>query len=398
MVGTEEDGCKWEYFFDQGESLQCTLFAIARSICNATRRDGYLVLFKDIMEKLTCLRVYQSGWYKGWYPTEFNDELLAVVPFRNMKGEDIGFRDISIKVEEDTLDTNPYIRDEEFVLVDRRDPQDHCMAVICTINGFGDGVDDESYFLCRDNKDTGEKSKRYSRIPTSKSGNTMYKVTISTMIGMMDESHEDMTPLSPDESNVDIWLQEESANFDFQPQWAASYDPTRSRTLQSISLAISECCKETLSSFISPDIIRANIIGLYKYNNDGNVMEKSPDPIEFNNTIMTLNSEQIEVKVASDQPRFYVFDKEYVYKPRQGNNLATSSRGLRCYYVICKSKKDETDYFVCRDPSKIFGPKMRILPEVSVDDEAYSLYKVQVKQPDISDIEGWREMEEMDFY
>ena len=160
---------------------------------------------------------------------------------------------------------------------------------------------------------------------------------------------------------------------------------------------------EILSTVIErPYIIRANIIGLYKYNNDGNVMEKSPDPIEFNNTIMTLNSEQIEVKVASDQPHFLTnanfFDKEYVYKQRSGNNLANSPRGLRCYYVICKSKKDEKDYFVCRDLSKICGPKMRVLPEVDVDDEAYTLYKVQVKQPDISDIEGWREMEEMDFY
>ena len=60
MIGTEEDGCKWEYEFDQGESLQCTLFAIARSICNATRRDGYLVEFKEVLEMLTGLSVYKS--------------------------------------------------------------------------------------------------------------------------------------------------------------------------------------------------------------------------------------------------------------------------------------------------------------------------------------------------
>ena len=59
MGVTEEDGCKWEYFFDQGDSLQCTLFAIARSICNSSRRDGYLLHFDEILESLTRLSIYE---------------------------------------------------------------------------------------------------------------------------------------------------------------------------------------------------------------------------------------------------------------------------------------------------------------------------------------------------
>ena len=116
----------------------------------------------------------------------------------------------------------------------------------------------------------------------------------------------------------------------------------------------------------------------------------------FSKSVQIYQSVGQENRRAKNKPSFYVFDKEYVYKERQTKDSATRSDALRCYYVVCKSKNGENEYFVCRDLAKVFGSKKRILPEINIDEDAYTLYKVEVRQPDILDLEGWEKIEEMD--
>ena len=133
-----ENGNRWEYFFDQGSSHYCTLYAISRSICNASKRQNKRLLFPDILKQLRDLITLETQRSDAWFPEEFDDLTLPMVSFKNMHGEEEECNDIAISVKR-LENFNMFNFEGEYVLVDRRIPMDHCMPVICIVVNDVDG-------------------------------------------------------------------------------------------------------------------------------------------------------------------------------------------------------------------------------------------------------------------
>ena len=239
-----------------------------------------------------------------------------------MNGEEDGCSDIAIRVKRlDTLNINPYDYEEEFILVDRRTPMDHCMQVICTMINDVDGY---PYFLCRDNKDSGSKSERYCHVSLYKTSNALYTVSIQIGLGdfgldnlSINDNIEKTNSRLPNEPSID-----ETDSPNFSTKWKASYIPSYSKILQCISYAISECCKE-LQFYVPPDVVQSNIIGVFRYLYNRNLLESPAAPEEFNRHVLKIDTKdiqalggedvdpQIEVKVSEQKsfklPKLYIW-------------------------------------------------------------------------------------------
>ena len=409
-----ENGLIWAQTFDQGEFPHCTLYAISNAICDYGRKVHCRLQFDEIQRTLfqylkTCMPV---GVHDGWYPDEFDGIHLPLVSLGN-ETDDYG--NITISVTQGCPST--YIFEEEYVLVDRREPQDHCMQVICKMK-----MDDIKYFLCRDNRAVGPKEGgqnrrgRYDSITTDKTekenGLHIVRICVHT---------EFVPPHSPD---TDIEMAFGSSPFPASPvlsssvpfndpkhvpnvpsPWKETYVP---KTLQCISLAISEYCKN-IGFYVPPDDVRKAIIDEYAYTNKiEKISDIESNPEELNNTklckglLIPKHSDElqhffgsesldIEVKIEKTTPNsLYIFSNEYV--------LREKDRGT-CNLVVCRSEeegydcvdgKHEQDYFMCSDISIVVGPKSKRFGKGYLDDNKNALFKVRVNEvQDILQEEEW---------
>ena len=135
---------------------------------------------------------------------------------------------------------------------------------------------------------------------------------------------------------------------------------SNSRILQCISYAISECCKE-LKFYISPDVVQSQLVRLFDYLYERNLFGSPAAPEEFNKQILQFESKHIkaqgnedidpviEVQVSQQQSYTYHFNTEFVYTER--------SKHGKCYYIICKSRNGNDEFFVCRDLAHVLGSK-----------------------------------------
>ena len=288
-----ENGNRWEYFFDQGTSTHCTLYAISRSICNASKRQNKRLLFPDILKQLHDLITFETQRPDAWFPEEFDDLTLPMVSFKNMHGEEEECNDIAISVKR-LENFNMFNFEVEYVLVDRRIPMDHCMPVICIVVN---DVDGHPYFLCRDNKDSGTKSQRYSHVSFHKNNNALYAVTINIGLGDfgLDQlSINDVYRTTGQSSSTSASSDEVDWNSNrLEPKWKSSYMYSNSRILQCISYAISECCKE-LRFYISPDVVQSQLFSLFHSLYQRNLLESPATPEEFNNQILKFDAKSID--------------------------------------------------------------------------------------------------------
>ena len=391
-----ENGNRWEYFFDQGNTSLCTLYAISRSICNASKRQNKRLLFADILNKLRYYITLKTGELKAWFPEDFNEVTLPMIPFRNINGEEEECNDIAISVKR-LENFNLFNFDEEFILVDRRNPMDHCMPVICIIV---DDVDGNPYFLCRDNRDTGKKEERYAHVSFHKNNNALYEVAINIGLGDfgLDQlSINDVYRTSGPNSSASTSSDEVDWKSNrLETKWKSSYMFSNSRILQCISYAISECCKE-LKFYISPDVVQSQLLGRFDSLYERNLLESPAAPEEFNKQILQFESKHIkaqgnedidpviEVQVSQQQSYTYHFNTEFVYTER--------SKHGKCYYIICKSRNGNDEFFVCRDLAHVLGSKAIRFPWQNANDNAFSLYKIKVNNEVYFD----EEMEDMEF-
>ena len=375
-----ENGLMWEYQFDQGQHPHCTLYAISRAICNAAKQFGYRLFFQEIFRQLMDLITRRKGApsiEEGWYPDDFDRLELPLVHLNSATNEEHDYGNIRIQVTElDTLNVDPHTLDDEYILVQARTTQDHCMHVICALIDDTDGL---PYFLCRENKDSGPRRSRYVMVYKDQymdgiPSNTLFLVTISIHLEF---NGPPQLPIAID------YLHQASINeVDFgntSQTWAASYVPFHGRTLQCISYAISECYKE-LEFYVHPNVIRSNIIRLFQYIHTINLMETPATPEKYNKKILTdvtgidrlgntNTAPEIEVKV--QKVLVYRFDQEIVLSERPSEDI--------CYYVLCKSCEEVDNYFVCRDIATVVGSKEHRLPKKDAGEAAITLYKVHIK-------------------
>ena len=112
------------------------------------------------------------GVGEEWFPDAFDGITLPLVSLGN---ETSDYGNITISVTPGSSST--HIFEEEYVLVDRREPQDLCMQVFCKMK-----MDDIKYFLCRGNGGIGPSKcdqndrERYDKISTDKTGNKLHIV------------------------------------------------------------------------------------------------------------------------------------------------------------------------------------------------------------------------------
>ena len=405
-----ENGLIWEYCFDQGNSLHCTLYAISRAVCNSSKRYGKRINFIEILEKLRWLLTLQDNGYpdKGWFPCQFDDLLLPDVCYRDLMGNEEDLCSIGLKVTKlQNCDVNPYQYEDEFVLVhaidtnnnyEDEDIESHCMQAICQIQNETDGL---TYFLCRDSRDSGSRFDRYRHIRKDKLYNELYMVSIQIKDGMEDDIGFDMSGLSLD-GKSGISTEEDVVDHVQNPSmWKASnigqqYIPSSGRMLQCISYAVSECCKE-LDFYVHPQIVQAYFLKMFLLTHKVNLLEVAVPPEAFNKSIIYINTNDVQQKrrddidpnikimVLKDNTYSYSFSKEYIYS-QKGTSEA-------CYYVLCKSSNGTNDYFVCRDIAAVLGFKHVRLPWKPVDDHSFCLYKVMVN----NDVWEESEDESMDY-
>ena len=394
MGTTVENGLIWEYCFDQGNSLHCTLYAISRAVCNSSRRYGKRIKFDELLYKLRQLLILTFEEYadEGWHPEEFNGLLLPEVCYSDVNGQKEDCCSIQLQVtKHPTLDiTNIYAYEEEFVLVDRtKSDNGHCMQAICEIENEVDGF---KYILCRDSRDSGSRSDRYCHVEKNRPSNDLYMIAIRVTAGMEDDLGLDMGGLSLDGKNNNSKVRTgpsiDEADYPHPSSaWIGSnigqqFVPSHGRTLQCISYAISECCKE-LNFYVAPLTVEAYVIKLFLYTKNIDLLEAVIPPEEFNKSIINMDSKDvsqigcddidphIKVMVLKENPYSYSFSKEYVYSQ---NGIHEAS-----YYVLCKSVNGANNYFVCRDIAAVLGSKHVRLPWKTADDNYFTLYKVMVK-------------------
>ena len=73
--------------------------------------------------------------------------------------------------------------------------------------------------------------------------------------------------------------------------WAQSYVQSDNKTLQCLSYAISECCKE-LHFYVPPKVVQDNFTLLFSP--DKNMLDSVVDPREFNKKIIQIDTNDIE--------------------------------------------------------------------------------------------------------
>ena len=394
------NGLLWEYCFDQGNTLHCTLYAISRAVCTSSRRHGKLLNFDEILYKLRHLLTMEDEEYpdEGWEPIKFNGLILPEVSYSDSMGQAENQCGIEIKVERLlNLEFNSYESEDEFVLVeviepnpDKRLERTHCMHAICE---FQSKVDNLVYYLCRNSQESGLRSNRYREVGKSKAFNELYLVKILIMNGMEYDIGIAMNALSlGGENNNAIAHTVPSV---IPSNIGQQYVNFSGQILQCISYAVSECCKGKERGFyIHPRKVQTNIITKFFEAYLKNPQETTVCPEEFDKLIIYFNENDtepiqegdidpnIEIRVFKENTYSYSISKEFIY------NQNGSNEG--CYYVLCKSENGASDYFVCRDIAAILGTKHARLPMIFVDDNVFSLYKVMVK-------DAFPEDEEIDF-
>ena len=183
-----------------------------------------------------------------------------------------------------------------------------------------------------------------------------------------------------------------------EPKWKSVYKYSNSRVLQCISYAISECCKE-MKFYISPDVVQSQLLWRFHSLYERNLLESPAAPEEFNKQILQFESKHIkaqgnedidpiiEVRVLQQQSYSYQFNTEFVYSERSTNG--------KCYYIICKSRNGNDEFFVCRDLAHVLGSKAIRFPWQNANDNSFSLYKVKVNS-EVCDVDFDEETEDME--
>ena len=404
------NGLLWEYCFDQGNTLHCTLYAISRAVCTSSRRHGKLFNFDEILYKLRQLLTMEDEEYpdEGWEPMKFNGLILPEVSYSDSMGQAENQCGIEIKVERlPNLNFNSYESEDEYVLVEIIEPnpdtrlvKSHCMHAICE---YQSKVDNLVYFLCRNSEEAGSRSNRYRDVCKSKPFNELYLVKILIMNGMEYEIEIAMNAMSLGGGNNNSIVKAVPSvdEIDYNhnlPILTASnigqqYINSSGRVLQCISYAVSECCKER-GFYIHPNKVQTNIFTSFIVRRHKNPQETAVCPEEFDKLVIYLNDDDakptqeydidadMKIRVLKENTHSYSFSTEFIYN-QNGVNEA-------CFYVLCKSENGANDYFVCRDIAAVLGTKHARLPMIFVDDNVFSLYKVMVK-------DAYPEDEEIDF-
>ena len=412
------NGLLWEYCFDQGNTLHCTLYAISRAVCTSSRRHGKLLNFDEILYKLRHLLTMEDEEYpdEGWEPIKFNGLILPEVSYSDSMGQAENQCGIEIKVERLlNLEFNSYESEDEFVLVeviepnpDKRLERTHCMHAICE---FQSKVDNLVYYLCRNSQESGLRSNRYREVGKSKAFNELYLVKILIMNGMEYDIGIAMNALSLGGKNNNSIVKAipsvDEVDYTHNPPILTTsnigqqYANFSGRILQCISYAVSECCKER-GFYIHPNKVQTNIFTSFFIRRNKNPQENEVCPEEFDKLVIYLNDDDakptqehdidadMKIRVLKENTHSYDFSKECIYNQKGVNE--------ECYYVLCKSAYGTNDYFVCMDIAAVVGTKHDRLPMKFVDDNVFSLYKIMVTEiiPEDGVFDSENDDEEMD--
>merc|ERR1712136_508582 len=138
-----------------------------------------------------------------------------------------------------------------------------------------------------------------------------------------------------------------------------SYVQSDNKTLQCLSYAVSECCKE-LHFYVPPKVVQDNFTTKLHYIfPERNMLDSVVDPEEFNRKIIDIDMSAIEtvnnndidprIEIQIEKANSVVYDEVYIYR---ANTICTNGP---CYFVVCKAY--EEGYFVCYDTSFAVGPK-----------------------------------------
>ena len=167
--------------------------------------------------------------------------------------------------------------------------------------------------------------------------------------------------------------------------FAKNYLPSCNRTLQCISYAVSECCKEH-NLYVPADAVQSSMINLFKHVLGINLLDTPAKPNEFNRAVLNLETKniltyehefdpQIEVRIEEQKSNVLhhskSFDEVYIYQSKAMNGP--------CYYVLCKTFNGQDEQFACYDATTPLGPKRLRQPMQHVDDSLFTLYRVKVK-------------------
>lgn len=168
-------------------------------------------------------------------------------------------------------------------------------------------------------------------------------------------------------------------------RWVQSYVQSDNKTLQCLSYAISECCKE-LHFYVPPKVVQDNFTTIFSPQKS--VLDSVLDPSEFNGKIInietfehieTFNNNNIDpmIEIRIEKANSVVYDEVYIYR---ANTICTNGP---CYFVVCKagSLERQEECFVCYDTSFAVGPKRLRQPLQYLNDSLFTLYKVKVINP-----------------
>ena len=131
----------WANTFSEGDFPHSTLFAISKAICDYGCKINLKLNFSEIQGKLLQhLTTFQPlGASDGWHPSDFDGIHLPLI------SSDKDYGNLDISVVEGCSKT--FLLEEEYVLMDSREPKQNCMKVVCKMK-----MGDIKYFLCRENK------------------------------------------------------------------------------------------------------------------------------------------------------------------------------------------------------------------------------------------------------
>ena len=131
----------WADTFSEGDFPHCTLFAISKAICDYGYKLNLKLNFNEIQRSLLQhLTTFQpEGASDGWHPNDFDGIHLPLISSEENYGN------LDISVVEGCSKT--FLLEEEYVLMDSREPKQNCMKVICKMK-----MGEIKYFLCRENK------------------------------------------------------------------------------------------------------------------------------------------------------------------------------------------------------------------------------------------------------